>query len=96
MKNLMSMLSLVVILAGAGIVEFPLIQSAVASAATTFTNTTIEAIEGANLTVHTRDGNAWTFQISDTELTKGLHKGDHVSLELNAQGQVMKIVKIAS
>jgi hypothetical protein len=98
MKNLVVMVSLILILGGAWSVGFQSMHVDVASAASTFTNSTVESIDpnGANLTIRTHDGNAWTLPVSSVELIKELHKGDHVSLELDVKGQVVKIVKISS
>lgn len=93
MKKLIVKLSLLVLL-GTGI---PILHSALVLGATSFTNTTIESISpGVNVTIRQPDGTAWTLPVSNTELTNGLSKGDRVSLELDINGQVTKIVKIAS
>jgi hypothetical protein len=98
MKNLMIMVSLFWILGGGWFVGFPSIQVDLASATSTFTNSTVESIDpnGGSLRIRTHDGNAWTLPVSNAELIKELHQGDHVSLELDVKGQVVKVVKLTS
>lgn len=70
----------------------------VALATTTFIGSTIEAIDpaGQSLTIHTIEGDSWTFRVTSPELLKGLNKGDRCSLETDLQGRVIRIVKTAS
>lgn len=66
-------------------------------ASTTFIGSTIEAIDlaGLKVTIKTDQGESLSLPVANAEVMKGLTKGDRVSLELDVQGRVMKIVKIA-
>ena len=78
MKKLIVKLSLLVLL-GTGV---PILHSALTLGATSFTNTTIEAIDpGVNVTIRSPDGSTWTLPVSNAELTEGLSKSDRVSLD---------------
>jgi hypothetical protein len=66
-------------------------------ASTTFIGSTIEAIDlaGLKVSIKTDQGESLSLPVANAEVMKGLTKGDRVSLELDVQGRVMKIVKIA-
>lgn len=65
-------------------------------ASTTFIGSTIEDIDlaGMKITIKTDQGESLSLSVANAEIMKGLTKGDRVSLELDVQGRVMKIVKI--
>jgi len=65
-------------------------------ATTTFIGSTIEEIDlaGLKITIQTSEGNRHSMPVANAEIMKGLIKGDRVSLELDLQGRVVKIVKI--
>jgi hypothetical protein len=64
-------------------------------AASTFIGTTILEVgsDGRQVTIRTTQGESWSLNVADPELLKGVKKGDQVSLELDAQDRVSKIVK---
>lgn len=66
-------------------------------ASTTFIGSTIEEIDlaGMKITIKTDQGESLSLSVASAEVMKGLTKGDRVSLELDVQGRVMKIVKTA-
>ncbi len=66
-------------------------------ASTTFIGSTIEEIDlaGLKITIQTNEGNRHYMPVANAEIMKGLAKGDRVSLELDVQGRVVKIVKTA-
>jgi len=66
-------------------------------ASTTFIGSTIEEIDlaGLKVTIKTDQGESLSLPVANAEVMKGLTKGDRVSLELDVQGKVMKIVKTA-
>ncbi|HKW86627.1 MAG TPA: hypothetical protein VJM82_06135 [Nitrospiraceae bacterium] len=72
-------------------------QETLRVAVTTFIGSTIEEIDSAGLkvTVKTDQGESLSLSVANAEVMKGLTKGDRVSLELDVQGRVRKIVKIA-
>ncbi len=66
-------------------------------AATTPTGSSVESIDstGLNITVQTvGDGNTLSMPVVSPEVIKGVTVGDRVSLELDAQGRVVKILKL--
>lgn len=65
-------------------------------ASTTLIGSTIEEIDvaGLKVTIKTDQGESLSLSVANAEVMKGLTKGDRVSLELDVQGRVMKIVKI--
>lgn len=76
----------------------PLVSPDAASASTTFTRVTVQAIDTAvpSLTFRTTDGQEWTLPATSVELLNGLRKGDTCSLEIDLEDRVVKIVKAGS
>jgi hypothetical protein len=71
-----------------------LLQIDMVSGASTFIGSTVmEVGSDGKVTIKTAQGESWSFPVSDPELLKGVKKGDQVSLELDAQDRVSKIVK---
>lgn len=69
-----------------------------AVAATTLTGSTVEAIDqtGLSITVKTAGGReTLSMPVASREIMKGVTVGDQVSLELDLQGRVVKIVKLS-
>ena len=67
-------------------------------AATTLSGSTVESIDsaGLNITVQTAgDGGKLSMPVVSPEVMKGVTVGEHVSLELDVQGRVVKIIKLA-
>lgn len=66
-------------------------------ASTTYIGSTIEEIDlaGMKIIIKTDQGESLSLSVANAEVMKGLTKGDRVSLELDVQGRVRKIVKIA-
>ena len=67
-------------------------------AATTLTGSTVESIDsiGLNITVQNAgDGDKLSMPVVSPEVMKGVTVGEHVSLELDVQGRVVKIIKLA-
>ena len=64
-------------------------------AETTFTGSTIEALDTQNqsLTIRTIEGKTWSLPVAESELMQGLKEGDRASLELDLDGKVKAIVK---
>ena len=62
-----------------------------------FVGGTIEEMDPAGLrvTIQTERGKKETFPIADASMLMGLTKGDRVSAEMDDQGKVLKIVKLA-
>ncbi len=62
-----------------------------------FVGGTIEEIDPAALrvTIQTEQGKKESFPVGDAALLMGLTKGDRVSAEMDEQGKVLKIVKLA-
>lgn len=60
-----------------------------------FMGGTIEEIDRSALTItlQTEMGKKESFPVTNAEVVQGLTKGDQVSLELDDQGKVLKIVK---
>ena len=59
---------------------------------------TIQAIDpaGLNIILQTDQGKSEMLPVASAEAVKGFAKGDHVSLELDNKGAVVKIVKTSS
>jgi len=69
-----------------------------AVAATTLTGSIVEAIDstGLSITVKTAGGKeTLSMPVASPEIMKGVTVGDQVSLELDLQGRVVKIVKLS-
>jgi hypothetical protein len=83
------------LLAGVLVLSGPVAQGGPAQAASTFIGTTVLEVgtDGRKVTVRTTQGESWSLDVVDPELLKGVKKGDQVSLELDAQDRVSKIVK---
>ena len=67
-------------------------------AETTVTGSTVESIDstGLNITVQNAgDGDKLSMPVVSPEVMKGVTVGEHVSLELDVQGRVVKIIKLA-
>jgi hypothetical protein len=67
-------------------------------AATTLKSSTVESIDstGLNITVQTAgDGDKLSMPVVSPEVMKRVTVGEHVSLELDVQGRVVKIIKLA-
>ena len=67
-------------------------------AVTTLTGNTVESIDsaGLNITVQTAGGDdKLSMPVVSSEVMKGVTVGEHVSLELDGQGMVVKIIKLA-
>jgi hypothetical protein len=79
----------------AGLLAGLLVFCGVASAASTFIGTTVLEVgsDGRKVTIQTMQGESWSLNVVNPELLKGVKKGDQVSLELDAQDRVNKIVK---
>jgi Cu/Ag efflux protein CusF len=62
-----------------------------------FVGGTIEEIDHAALrvTIQTEMGQKESLPVTDAKVITGLSKGDRVSVEMDEQGKVMKIVKLA-
>lgn len=62
-----------------------------------FVGGTIEEIDPAGLrvTIQTEFGGKESFPVGDAAVLMGLTKGDRVSAEMDEQGKVLKIVKLA-
>ena len=62
-----------------------------------FVGGTIEEMDPAGLrvTIQTERGKKETFPIADASMLMGLTRGDRVSAEMDDQGKVLKIVKLA-
>lgn len=62
-----------------------------------FVGGTIEEIDHAGLrvTIQTEFGKKESFPVGDAAVLMGLTKGDRVSAEMDEQGKVLKIVKLA-
>ena len=67
-------------------------------AATMLTGITVESIDstGLNIKVQTAgDGDKLSMPVVSPEVMKGVTVGEHVSRELDVQGRVVKIIKLA-
>jgi hypothetical protein len=67
-------------------------------AETTVTGSTVESIDstGLNITVQNAgDGDKLSMPVVSPEVMKGVTVGEHVGLELDVQGRVVKIIKLA-
>lgn len=67
-------------------------------AATTFIGSTVVGIDQAqrSITIHTREGQSWTLPVADPDLLKKeqVSKGDQVSIEIDLNDRVTKIIKL--
>ena len=67
-------------------------------AATTLTGSTVESIDSIGLTITVQtagDGDKLSMPVVGPDVMKGVTVGEHVSLELDMQGRVLKIIKLA-
>ncbi|TKS63119.1 MAG: hypothetical protein EWM73_01774 [Nitrospira sp.] len=67
-------------------------------AATTLTGSTVESIDSIGLTITVQtagDGDKLSMPVVGPDVMKGVTVGEHVSLELDMQGRVVKIIKLA-
>jgi hypothetical protein len=66
------------------------------SASSTFISSTITEIgpDGRQVTIRTMQGESFSLDVASPEVMKGVRKGDQVSLELDAEDRVNKIVKV--
>jgi hypothetical protein len=77
---------------------FPSLSQGASSTVERFIGGTIEGIDsaGLQLTIQTDQGQKESLKVANAEVMKRVTKGDRVSVELDEQGRVMKIVKIPS
>ncbi len=88
----MTMISVLILIGAVGPISSELL------AATTLTGSTVESIDstGLNITVQTAgDGDKLSMPVVSPELMKGVTVGEHVSLELDVQGKVVKVLNLA-
>lgn len=68
-------------------------------AATTFIASTVTAIDQTQrtITIHTREGQSWTLPVADPDILKKerVSKGDQVSIEIDLNDRVTKIIKLS-
>lgn len=90
----MTMISVVIFIGAVGPISLSELL-----AATTLIGSTVESIDstGLKITVQTAggDGDKLSMPVVSPEVMKGVTVGEHVSLELDVQGRVVKIIKIA-
>jgi hypothetical protein len=89
----MTVLSALIFIGAVGLIGFSELL-----AATTVTGSTVESIDsiGLNITVQTPgDGGKLSMPVVSPEVMKGVTVGDRVSLDLDGQGRVVKIIKLA-
>jgi hypothetical protein len=67
-------------------------------AATNFNGSTVIGIDQRSITFKTREGQTWTLTLADPNLLKNeqIAKGDQVSIEIDMDDRITKIVKISS
>jgi hypothetical protein len=80
----------------AGLLTADLFVQHMASGASTFTSSTIMEIgpDGRQVTIRTLQGESFSLDVVSPDIVKGMRKGDQVSLELDAQDRVHKMVKL--
>jgi len=89
----MTMISVLIFIGSVGLISLSELL-----AATTVTGSTVESIDstGLNITVQTAgDGGKLSMPVVSPEVMKGVTVGEHVSLDLDVQGRVVKIIKLA-
>lgn len=89
----MTMVSVLIFIGAVGPINFSELL-----AATTVTGSTVESIDstGLSITVQTPgDGDKLSMPVVSPEVMKGVTVGEHVSLELDVEGRVVKIIKHA-
>lgn len=68
-------------------------------ATTTFSVSTIIGIDNAQRTItfKTHEGQTWTLQVADPNIFKkeAIAKGDHVSIEIDLNDRITKIIKLS-
>jgi hypothetical protein len=73
------------------------LQSGFAENATiqTFTNSIVEQVDPGTkkLTFRTLEGQTWSLDVHNSDLLKGLQKGDRVSLELDSDDRIKNVVR---
>jgi Cu/Ag efflux protein CusF len=91
MKTVSAILLAAVVLAALSVTPVTLSQ-----AASTFIGSTIMEIQpdGHKVTIRTIQGEKYSLDVADPEAIKGVKQGDQVSLELDPQDRVHKIVKM--
>jgi hypothetical protein len=79
-----------------GLLFFLIIFPTAAAFAITLTSCTIEAVDSGaqRLTIQALTGETWTLSVANPDLIKGMNKGDRVSVELDPDERIVKIVKI--
>lgn len=67
-------------------------------AATNFNGSTVIGIDQRSITFKTREGQTWTLTLADPSVLKNeqIAKGDQVSIEIDMDDRITKIVKISS
>ena len=73
------------------------LESGFAETATiqTFTNSVVEQVDPGTkkLTFKTLEGQTWSLDVHNSDLLKGLQKGDRVSLELDSDDRIKNVVR---
>jgi hypothetical protein len=68
-------------------------------ATTNFNGSTVVSVDHAqrSITFQTKEGQTWTLSVADPSVLKNeqIAKGDHVSLEIDPDDRVTKIIKIS-
>jgi hypothetical protein len=68
-------------------------------AATTFIGSIVTAIDQTQrtITIHTKEGQSWTLPVADPDILKKerVSKGDQVSIEIDLNDRVTKIIKLS-
>jgi hypothetical protein len=68
-------------------------------ATTTFIGTTVTSVDEAQRTItfHTREGQSWTLPVADPNILnkEQVSKGDQVSIEIDLNDRVTKIIKLS-
>ena len=89
----MTIISVLILIGAVGLVRLGELL-----AATTLTDSKVESIDstGLTITVQTaRDGDKLSIPVVSPEVVAGVTAGEQVSLELDVQGRVVKILKLA-
>jgi hypothetical protein len=66
-------------------------------AATNFNGSTVVGIDQRSVTFQTREGQTWTLTVADPSMLKDeqIAKGDQVSIEIDMDDRITKIIKIS-
>jgi hypothetical protein len=67
-------------------------------AATNFNGSTVVGIDQQSVTFKTREGQTWTLALADPSMLKNqqIAKGDQVSIEIDMDDRITKILKISN